>query len=240
MLPQSHLVVPGLPKSANVFIQRTLELTLGCHFVRFVTPSQNIIPEKFDEFLACEHAVGGEHLLANEHNLGLLAAQNVHKVALLIRDPRDALISWWKHFHRSDMKARANELISGGFLPQGYYELEPQQQLRQHIERDYSFFQNWITDWTKVAESSSGPECHVLRYEEFVADQRRSVHRLLTFFGHDVDPVFPDTQGARDAGIHTETHFRRGRVGSHKDEAAPELIALLNERLSTDLAARFD
>src|SRR5205085_2524423 len=47
--PVFHLIIPGLPKSANVFIQRTMQLTLGCTFVRFVSsePSRNILPDKF-------------------------------------------------------------------------------------------------------------------------------------------------------------------------------------------------
>jgi hypothetical protein len=35
-----------------------------------------------------------------------------------------------------------------------------------------------------------------------------------------------------------QTHFRRGQVGSYRDEAPPELLALFDERLDRGLAAR--
>ena len=61
---------------------------------------------------------------------------------------------------------------------------------------------------------------------------------MLAFFGHDIDPVLPEMGDAKNAGIHTETHFRRGRVGSHRDEAPPELVRLFDERLDRSLAVR--
>ena len=85
--PIFHLIIPGLPKSANVFIQRTMQMTLGCTFVRFVSPQNRILPDKFDEFFALERAVGGEHFLANEHNLRLLAAHNVRRIAVSFAIP---------------------------------------------------------------------------------------------------------------------------------------------------------
>ena len=85
-----HLIIPGLPKSANVFVHRVIEMTLGCTFVRFVS-QQHIQPNKFDEFFALDRAVGGQHFPPNERNLRLLANHGVRRIAILVRDPGDAL-----------------------------------------------------------------------------------------------------------------------------------------------------
>ena len=61
---------------------------------------------------------------------------------------------------------------------------------------------------------------------------------MLAFFGYDIDPVLPVVDDTRDAGIHAATHFRRGQVGSYRDEAPPELVKLLDQRLDRRLAAR--
>ena len=104
--PIFHLVIPGLPKSATVFVQRTMQLTLGCTFVRFANTQQDIVPDKFDEFFAQNRAVGGQHFPPSERNLRLLAAHDVRRIAILVRDPRDAVISAWHHLERMDIQAR--------------------------------------------------------------------------------------------------------------------------------------
>ena len=232
--PVFHLIIPGLPKSANVFIQRTMQLTLGCTFVRFVSsePSRNILPDKFDEFFALHRAVGGEHFPPNEHNLRLLAAHDVRKIAILVRDPRDAVISWWRHLERPDIKAKYKS------EPSYFYDLSPEEKLRDLIVRRLPDYQTWVATWLDVADTSSTLECHVNRFETFAADQQGALRRMLAFFGHDIDPVLPDIDDARDAGIDPKTHFRRGQVGSYRDEAPPELVRLFDERLDRSLAVR--
>jgi hypothetical protein len=185
--PVFHLIIPGLPKSANVFIQRTMQLTLGCTFVRFVSsePSRNILPDKFDEFFALRRAVGGEHFPPNEHNLRLLAARDVRKIAVLVRDPRDAVISWWRHLERSDIKARHRS------EPSYFYDLSPEEKLRDLIVRRLPDYQTRVATWLDVADTSPTLECYINRFETFAADQRGALRTMLAFFGHISIPSFP-------------------------------------------------
>jgi hypothetical protein len=237
--PEFHLVIPGMRKAANVFVTRTMERTLGCTFVRFADGEQDILPDKFGEFFALKRAVGGEHIWANAHNLRQLEARNVGKIALLIRDPRDAVISWWHHLERSDVKARRLQgAVPNTSTRTNYYDLSPEEKLRDVIESHLPLQQAWIAGWLDVADTSSTLACHINRFEDFAADPGRALRAMLAFFGHDMDPVLPDTDGARDAGIHLETHFRRGQVGSYRDEAPPDLVRLLDERLDRRLARR--
>ena len=62
---------------------------------------------------------------------------------------------------------------------------------------------------------------------------------MLAFFGHDCAPVLPGKDGEVDAGINLATHYRRGQVGSHRDEAPPHLVARFKQRLDRALAERF-
>jgi Sulfotransferase domain len=236
--PIFHLVIPGLRKAANVFIQRTIELTLGCTFVRFDT-HEEILPDKLHEFFALERAVGGGHILPTPQNLHLLASHRVTKIAILVRDPRDALISWWHHLERSDIKARRLAgLLPARSMSANYYEFSAEEKLRELIERRFPEFQAWIVDWLDFADTSSAVQCHINRFEHFATNQRGALGAMLAFFGHDVDPVLPDVSGEKGGGIHAPTHFRRGKVGSYRDEAPHELVRLLDERLDRRLAIR--
>jgi Sulfotransferase domain len=239
--PIFHLVIPGLPKAANVFIQRAMQMTLGCTFVRFASPQQQILPDKLDEFFAHERAVGGQHFPPSAHNLRLLAAHDVRRIAVLVRDPRDAVISAWHHLERMDIKSRGELLrdaSAGGAMSANYYDLSPEEKLRDLAVRLFPIFQTWVATWLDVADTSSTLECHINRYETFAADQRGALRTMLAFFGHDIEPVLPEIGDAKDAGIHTQTHFRRGQVGSYRDEASPELVRLFDARLDRRLADR--
>jgi hypothetical protein len=237
--PACHLIIAGLRKSANMFVQRTFEMTLGCTSVRLVDGNEEIVSAKLDELFAARRAVGSGHFLPTEHNLGLLAARRVGKIAILVRDPRDALISWWHHLERPDIKAaRLSGRVPMRAIDPNYYELSPEEKLRDLIDRRFDEFQAWIVAWLQVAEGSSTLHCHINRFEDFAADQRRALRAMLAFFGHDLDPVLPDLGGEKVAGIQATTHFRVGRAGSYRREAPPELVRLFDERLDRRLAAR--
>src|ERR1700759_4644815 len=113
-LPENHLLVVGMRKSANVFIQRTIERTLSAAFVRLVDDREALIPAQLDAFFALDCATGGEHFAASEHNLRLLAAHGVSRIALLAPDPRDAVISWWHHLERADIKTKLLAVADAG------------------------------------------------------------------------------------------------------------------------------
>ena len=239
--PVFHLIIPGMMKSANVFIESAMQATLDCAFVRFANAQQEIVPEKFDEFFALPRAVGGQHVRPTAHNLALLKAHNVRRICILLRDPRDAVISAWHHFERPDIKAdpRTNPLIAATRTNGlNYYDLRPEEKLRDLVMHLFPILQNWVATWLEAAESISTLQCHINRYEDFAVDQRGALRAMLEFFGHDVEPVLPAIGATREAGIDTTTHFRRGQVGSYRDEAPPDLVRLLDEQLDRGLAAR--
>jgi Sulfotransferase domain len=239
--PIFHLIIPGLPKSANVFIESAMQATLGCAFVRFANMQQEILPEKLDGFFALPRAVGGQHFLPTAHNLAQLGAHDVRRICILVRDPRDAVISAWRHFERADIKANPKTIpiiAATGAISLNYYDLSPEQKLRDLVDHLFPVFQNWVATWLDVVETSTVLQCRINRYEDFAADQRGALRAMLEFFGHDVEPVLPAIGETREAGIDTATHFRRGKVGSYRDEAPPDLVRLFDERLDRGLAAR--
>jgi hypothetical protein len=128
--------------------------------------------------------------------------------------------------------------VSNTFVPPDYYELTPEQKLRALITPGMATMQAWMAAWVDVADTSTSVRVHFNRFEDFAVDQRGVLGVMLSFFGHDIDPVLPGIDAERDAGIHPSTHFRRGRAGSHRDEAPPELVRMMNERLDGRLAAR--
>ena len=244
MTPASHLIIPGLPKAANVFIETAIAATLDCTRAMFVSSrEQQIQPDQFAAFLALNRGVGGQHFAASKHNLALLVAHDIHRIAILVRDPRDAVISFWHHLERPDIKTKRREAspdTSDRGVGHDYYGLTPEQKLSRLVERVFPTFQNWVANWVRAADDTQGIQCYFQHFEQFAADQRGTLRALLHFFGHDIDPVLPAIGQTRLGGIDPVTHFRRGRAGSYRDEAPPELVRRFDEGLNRALAARMN
>lgn len=242
--PTGNLLIVGLPKAGNVFISLALQRSLGCIPVALCTRlaiAQQIMPERLAEFTSLPLSVGGGHLPPTRLNLRLLEAAGVKRAAVLFRDPRDALISWWHHLMRPDianaswvrLALSASELIGAD-----YFDLRPDEALRDLARSSYPRFQDWMAAWLEVADRADGPlRVHVSRYEAFVEDKTAALRSIMEFFGHS-RPVDLPAVNPSPEGIDLRTHFRRGRVGSFRDEAPEDVVATLNAGLDRRLAER--
>ncbi|HEX3871504.1 MAG TPA: sulfotransferase domain-containing protein [Pirellulales bacterium] len=239
------LAIIGLPKCGNQFFARCMQQTLGCEQISFCTTTnmiQQIIPQKLAEFAASPRAVGGQHLPPTTYNLRMLQTAGIDRVVLLFRDPRDAVISWWRHLDRPDVRDSQwrKILFAAGFQCRNYYDLSASEKLADLIDHMYPAMQRWMSDWSAVVDAPGPFRFHINLYESFVAEPAAAVRQVLQFFGHDCEPVLPNAGKRNEVGIDPETHLRRGKVGSFRDETpSQELIDRLNAQLDRTLAKRF-
>ena len=118
---------------------------------------QQIIPERLVEFAARPRAVGGQHLPPTSYNLRLLDSVGIKRIALLFRDPRDALISWWRHLERADIKEVPwiSVYFAAGLNSRNYYELSSHDKLVDLINQMYPAMQRWMGAWLEVVDKPS-------------------------------------------------------------------------------------
>lgn len=239
--PSTHLVFTGLPKSANVFIRTSLQKTLNLEwhdiYPRGIT-ARDINALALESFIKAPRATTGQHFPATEWNLNLLKSGGIRKIGVIVRDPRDAVVSWWHHMERPDMGwADRAELTAAGIISQNYVDLPKEDKLTSLIANLFPFFQDWLREWSVTIESDKNFQFHLLRYEDFITDPEKHITALLGFFGHDIKPVLPKIEAAE--GIDTTTHFRRGKAGSHRDEMTPAQQRLSRNLLDPSLFERF-
>ena len=246
--PADHLIIVSLPKSATVFIQRSVEATLHAKHCRIYPRGARgeIEPSALRAFLAEPVAMAGDHAPPSLHNLRILVENGLNRIALVVRDPRDALVSWWHHLDRSDQRTdpppAADRFSLAGLRSPNYYAMNPDDRMADLIEQMFPAMQEWLANWVKAMETRPELRFHVLRYEDFVLDQANHLQGLYRFFGHDVPAIVPAKEGPAEqmsGGIHTHTHFRRGVVGSHKDEIPSRLLPLLERQIIPEVFAKF-
>lgn len=126
----------------------------------------------------------------------------------LVRDGRDALVSWARQ--RSEADA-------------GRYEAELRKMI---INGDTAGTGNWgrnVLSWL----APPAPHRVLLRYEDLVRAPRTSVERVVAALAPDARPL-PDSRIPSFAELQRtdERFFRRGRTGTHRDELPDELHEL--------------
>lgn len=242
--PAEHVLLIGLPKSANVFIRNTLMETLGLQSATFVIPGvrQIVNPMALFNFVEGPPAVGGQHMAPDDYNLDLLDGAGLHRIVLLVRDPRDALVSWWHHLQRPDIAAarwvHADQEATGA-VTSAYRGLDRVGQMDELIENLFPKRQAWLSGWNRIQRSDSRFEVHLVRYEDFRAQPEATLSAILTFLGHDHSIVLPTIERPAGGGIDPKTHFRRGESGSHRDELLARQVERLRSLADRDLFSAF-
>jgi estrone sulfotransferase len=149
------------------------------------------------------------------------------KVVYVLRDPRDAMLSYW-HYQR--------------FLAAGY-----DKSLADFLREG----EHWPCDWDEHVTGWLLPRRHpnllVLRYEDLHADAAGALRAVLALAGVDRTDAqiaaaveasrFDKMRAAEDkGGVHgkaggsAERFVRKGRVGSWRDEMTPADLRVLEDR----------
>lgn len=243
-----NILINALPKSASLYIVRTLASTLSCETTRIgtrgVNHSQADVEAVFN-FLKKNKAVAQDHLVSSNYNLDVLYHSKLTKFIVLFRDPRDALVSWAHHMER---EGAANNpwhwslMVSSGIISENYYNLSWKEKLNDLIRNYYPIMLEWMNRWVKV-ESDSRFNFKITTYEDFVSDKEAFIKSILRFYGlfdGNTRIVWPGDSQRMSKNINLDTHFRKGISGGYLEELSSNQIILLNSNKDVDLFQRFN
>lgn len=160
---------------------------------------------------------------------GRLAFKDALKV-LLVRDPRDALVS--EYFSSAFSHRLPERKVAGSLIEQRReealaltveeYVLKQAKQLNRTID----FYRQMLGD----------PNLRIFRYEEVIFDKAAWLAAMATHFGWDApDALVADIVARHDKRPAEErpTEFvRKVAPGDHRDKLSPEAVATLGETLS--------
>jgi len=219
---ENKIVLVSMPKSATVFITQALEQTAAMAGHPLSAPGPfplDIEAEALWYFRETPNLIGTTHAQGTARNTSLLRQAGVDRVVVLYRDPRDAMLSWWHHMNRPDVKSwgwHLAHMVSDGIVPPNYYDLDRDAQIAvlstSFLPRLVDFVFSWI--------HPDGISVLPIPYEMFAADPAKTVRSILD--SHEIaydEVVMPEISRAGDRD-HTDliTHFRRGAVGAYLDE----------------------
>lgn len=152
----------------------------------------------------------------------------------MFRDPRDALIS--QYFSDAYSHSLPNRETDAGKEAAEAFETKRAKALATDIETyvlgHARGFERTLLDYAKLLDD---PTCLALRYEDFVFQKKRLIHKILQHYGWTCPPghveallkIIDDVPETED-----QTRFvRRVIPGDHRNKLTPEAIRKLNQAL---------
>jgi hypothetical protein len=164
----------------------------------------NLVPNGF---------LQASHCMANYHNLCTLRDAPFKRVSVLVRDPRDATVSWTYHVRTLPPHLlHFNSFMQ--HLPADYFEWPHQRQLSFQVRTFLPAAINWIESWLDSAERPEhGLSIQIIQFPMLRDDPLRMFEQIFKFHGiddYDLSRIRPPTVGERN--------FRDGSSRAWREE----------------------
>jgi len=164
----------------------------------------------------------------------ILEESGIDRVTVLLRDPRDAFVSWVHHLRRLGLSAR-NYHSKIYHIPRDYYEWSLEKQFDFQVRSFLPTTINWVEGWLDYYASPDRKiDILFVLYDELKREPAKYIKRIVDFHGiEDVDfskLVVPE-QG--------KMHFRKGEHEQWRVDFSPENQHLADEMLQDRIASGF-
>lgn len=175
------------------------------------------------------------HMPANFHNLQALKEGGVERVTVLIRDPKDALVSWIHHLEK-DIDFWIKDIQKFYYIPDEYKQWTIEDKIAFQVRTYFPLCVNWIEAWLYEAVKQDDIDIRIVFFEQLKNNPYQYFTDLFDY--HGVEDYSLELLSGNKQG---KMHFRRGISGSWKDEVPGYLHQTLfdieAERLERALAS---
>jgi hypothetical protein len=244
---RKHILINGSPKSGTLYLSRAICNVLQCDSMRIssrgVTESQ-VDAEAIYSFVKGKSCVAQQHIAPTKYNVDVLQVFKLTKFILILRDPRDVLVSWAHHLLREDIRDNKWHFAlthASGIICEKYYDLSWDEQLDTLIDNGFELFQKWEKGWLDYLQDKR-LDIFLLRYEDFAVDNYGTINSIMDHF--DVKNTFgkkilPNIE-KMNGEIDRSTHFRKGKAGIYAEELSEKQISRLNGKVDRELFNRMN
>ncbi len=250
--PQIHTQarILGSGTMPSIFLN-TLPKSGSMYSVNVIGPQFGLTPMKLaggyfphDQLIATHlkhFNLGGliaqEHVPATQINRELLS-QNLERMTVHVRDPRQATLSWTHHL----LKLYDNPVTEPSMRlhdpppPKDYRELSLEQKIQWNLDHHLPHCVKWIEDWLDAeADPAFTTEVLFTEFWELRAEPEAYFERVLKFFKFNAkgfQPRPPKSDGRSD-------HYREGKVDEWREVFTPAQREQASAAMSQRLYDRF-
>lgn len=230
------LLILALPKSACMYISRTLKKSLNLKEIACssrINFTKDIIDPFEIESLCRQSLLSLSHLPPLKINTDFLV-KHLPTCILHIRDPRQALLSWVHYLMRTRFENLEQKKVFL-YVPNHYFSLSFHEQITWQIENHFQHLINWIEGWVHFRKLYSLEErIYLSTYEDFHNNQSLFFNKLFNFLGYDPQLLnYPDEAPYR-------LNFRSGKIDEWKYVFSRKQQLLLNSIIPDNLVKQFN
>lgn len=185
--------------------------------------TQLLRPEQMKHYL--KGHIFGAHMQASYHNMKILEESGIDRISVLLRDPRDAFVSWVHHLNELGLPAR-NYHSRIYHIPSAYYDWPLERQFDYQVRSFLATTINWVEGWLDYYASPDRKiAVNFVLYDELKRNPAGYVKRIVDF--HDIEEVDYAKLIVPEQG---KMHFRKGEHEQWRVDFSPG-----NQRLALDL-----
>jgi len=204
----------SLPKSGSVFMNSFFEKNLKLQKINLLFgqgfTNQTLSTKLFDKFSSTPSSFSHCHVQASKDNLSIISA-NIEKIFMLVRDPRQVLISYVHHLRRKPVHKYDLTFINE---KDNYFNLSFEEQLEWCLKNGlYRDIIDFIQGWIEVEKFKKFPgKILILTQEELVTKKDFFFKQLMNFYNIDDNKYsIPN-----DPKFNSKTSYRKGSINEWK------------------------
>lgn len=169
--------------------------------------------------------------ILNPDSQSLLLDPRPYKICLLVRDPRDCLVSQYFSMGRQQASSHAIPKMN----PESFLEsLKSQgnQSIDDYVLTHSHVLFNKLKAYLSILEGN--PNIKVFRYEDIYFDKHQFLINMLEWFSIPIDKSvalkMADKHDIRPAIEDVSSHIRKGEPGDHKNKLLPVTVAKISDQ----------
>jgi len=195
--------------------------------------TQLLRPEQMKIYL--QGYVFGAHMQASYHNMRILEESGITRITVLLRDPRDAFVSWVHHLRELGLPAR-NYHSRIYHIPRDYYDWSVEEQFDFQVRSFLPTTINWVEGWLDYyAAADRKVDILFVLYDELKRDPLSYMKRIFEF--HEIDDVDYSKLVVPEEG---KLHFRKGEHEQWRVDFSPGNQRLASEMLQDRISRGFE
>ncbi len=177
----------------------------------------------------------GAHMQASYHNIKVLEESRFDRIVVLLRDPRDAFISWVHHLKK--LGAIGRDYHSKIYhIPRDYYNWSLEDQFDFQIRNFLPIVINWVEGWLDYyASPNRNLDVLFVFYDELKRDPVNYIKKIVTF-----NQVTHADYSKVPIAEEGKLHFRKGEHNQWKIDFSAHNQHLANDLLQGRIIRGFE